>query len=98
MDGRTRSLEDPVEIVCSRCKTLLVIWFSAQSGHDYVVRSGARVERNRKDADGEQGAPHITPHLRRNSHSETGRPSKRKKTMGMFQSSFVLRMEMPASE
>src|SRR6185437_7819719 len=43
-------------------------------------------------------APHTTPHLRRKSHSLPGRPSKRRKMIGMFQSSRVERTEMPASE
>ena len=93
------SLENLVQIVCRRREALLVIRLAAQSGHDDVVRRGARLQRQQPHSIASSRARlHTTPHLRRSSHSAIGSPSSSRKTIGMSHSSLVLRTEMPASE
>ena len=94
-----RGFEYFVQILRRGGEALLVVGLAAKAGDDDVVGRCARLQREeRQIADEHEGALHTTPHLRRSSHSPRAGPRSSAKTMGIFQSSLVLRTEMPASE
>ena len=92
------AFEDAIQILCGRIEALLVVGFAAKASDDDVVGSRARLHSPHRDDRQQQSAFHTTPHFLRSSHSDAGNPMRSAKTMGMFQSSLVLRTEMPASE
>src|SRR6185437_1063442 len=98
MRGVARGFEYAVQLIRVRGEALHVVRLAAQARNNDVIRCGARLHGNHACQREHHCAPHTTPHLRRRSHSLPGRPSKRTKMIGMFQSSRVERTEMPASE
>src|SRR5258708_5470925 len=92
------SLEDLAQIFCGCREALLIVGLAANPGDNHVERGRARLQRARADDRKQQSALHTTPHLRRRSHSAAGSATSSTNTMGIFQSSLVLRTEMPASE
>ena len=90
--------EDPVQVLRRRSEALLVIRLTAQASHDDIVRSGMGAHGERTEHRQQQSTLHTTPHLRRSSHAVVGNARSSRNTMGMFQSSLVVRTEMPASE
>src|SRR5580698_6394874 len=93
-----RGCEDSVQFFGLRRETLLVVRFATQPGHDDIVCGGGSAQGERAEHRQQECAVHSTPHLRRSSHSVAGRPRRSANTMGISQSSLVVRTEMPASE
>src|SRR5215469_8120014 len=97
MSSGTCRSEDSIEVVGRRGEALIVVRLSAESGDDHVVSCTSSLKRERAQQE-QQDARHTIPHLRRSIHSMRGSPKMTRKTIGTSQSSFVLRIEMPASE
>ncbi len=98
-----RGLQQLVEIVGHGGEALLVVGLAAEPRDGDVIDPGARGQRGKKAerhnrCDRDRRRLHTIPHFRRSSHSEDRSRISTRKMTGIFHSSLVSRMVMPASE